>query len=121
MINGITVSLPGPGLDSRKTFIGAQHRQAVTPLQFSGERVNDSADRMPAAVHIQRITDDERLGLPLTDQRANPLPIRAVVAYRDDFQRGRRFSQSLAYRHADSFCAEVETQQGSGTRQGDDP
>lgn len=108
MIHGITVSLPGPGLDSRETFIGAQHRQAVTPVQFSDERVNDSADRMPAAVHIQRITDDERLGLPLTDQRANPLPIRAVVAHGDDFQRRRGISQRLAYRYADSFCAEVE-------------
>ena len=109
MIYGTTVSLPDPGLDSRETFIGAQHRQAVTPLQFSGERVNDSADRLPSAVHVQWITDDERLGLPLTDQRANPLPIRAVVAYGDDFQRRRRISQCLAYRHADSFCAEVET------------
>lgn len=109
MIYGITVSLPGPGLDSRETFIGAQHRQAVASLQFSGERVNGGADRMAAAVHIQRITDDESLGLPLVDQRANPLPIRAVVAYGDDFQRRRRISQCLANRYADSFCAEVET------------
>lgn len=122
MIHGITaVWLPGPGFDSCETLVGAQHRQAVAPLQFPGESVNASADWMTGPVDIKRIPDDERLRLPLGNQCSDSAPIRSVIAYRDDFQRSSRFSQSLAYRNADSFCAEVETQQGSGTRQGDDP
>lgn len=108
MIYGITGALPGPGLDSRQTFIGAPHRQVVASVKFPGKRVGAGADRVPAAVNVQRVPDNQRLGLPFGDQCADPLPVGTVVAYLDDFQRRCGVSQRLAHCHTDSFCAEVE-------------
>ena len=116
MVDGFLACLPGPGLDSRQPFIGAQHGEPETPLQFSGEFIGSFSELLAAAVNIQRIAHEQRLGLPLPDKCADPVPVRTVVADRDDFNRCCRISQRLTHRHADSLCSEVEAQQGGWLR-----
>ena len=116
MVDGFLASLPGPGLYSRQPFIGAQHGEPETPLEFSGEFIGARSELLPAAVNIQRIAHEQRPGLPLPDECADQVPIRAAVADRDDFKRCCRISQRLTHRHADSLCSEVEAQQGGGLR-----
>ena len=116
MIDVFPVPAPGPGLDSRQPLLGAQHGDPETPPEFSGKFIGARSELLPAAVNIQWITHEKRLGLPLADKRTDPVPVRAVVANRDDLQGCGRISQRLTHRHADSLCSEVEAQQGGKLR-----
>ena len=116
MIQVLLVSLAGPGLDSSEPFIGAQHRETVTTLQSCGEFIGVSTDWLAAAVNIQGVPHQQGLGMPLSDKRTDPVPIRAVVMDGNDLQRRSRISQCLTYRHTNSFCTEIETEQGGGSQ-----
>ena len=115
MIQVFLVSLTGSGLDSSESFIGAQHGETVTSLQFCGEFIGGIGDQLAAAVNVQRIPNQQGLGMPLFDKRTDPFPIRAVVTNGDDFQWRGRISQCLTHCRANSFCTEIETKQGSGS------
>ena len=116
MVDGFLACLPGPGFYARQSFIGAQHGEPETPLEFCGEFIGPCRELLPAAVDIQRVAHQQRPGLPLPDKRADPVPVGAAVTDRDDFKRCCRIGQRLTHRYADSLCSEVEAQQGGWLR-----
>ena len=51
--------------EARQPLIGPFYRQAESAVQAPTEFVGPGADRARRAVHIQRVTDDQKIGLPL--------------------------------------------------------
>src|SRR3546814_7804341 len=64
-------------LDRTGTLVHQHHRQPVSRLQFTRERVGALADRLVAAVERHRITNHQAVRPPFGVQAVDRLPVRS--------------------------------------------
>ena len=62
---------PRRGLDGRVALVDLMHRQTEAPAQLAREALGALRVFVRRAVRMARNADDERVGLPVLDQRAD--------------------------------------------------
>ena len=103
-----------PRFTGGEPFVGEVNRQPRAPVQAVREPPRMGGDPLFGAVHVERQSDHERIGLPRVDEPVDGDPVRLRPPDRDRLERGRGAGHGLPDRGPDSFLAVVERDQRPG-------